>query len=88
MQSRRVWLPRVVGPETFASIALRSGAVLAEPSGEPFSTLTSVPTTVVIGPEGGFSEDELAVGVPRVCLGTTVLRVETAALVAAVTLAL
>ena len=88
MQSRRVWLPRLVGPETFASIVRRSGVVLAEPSGESPSTLTSVPTTVVIGPEGGFSEDELAVGVSRVRLGATVLRVETAALVAAVTLAL
>ena len=84
MQSRRVWLPRVAGPESFASIVLRPGVVLAEPGGESPSSLTSVPTTVVIGPEGGFTADELAVGVPLVRLGSTVLRVETAALVAAV----
>ena len=37
---------------------------------------------VIVGPEGGFDTDELAVGLPRRSLGDTVLRVETAALVA------
>ena len=40
--------------------------------------------TVVIGPEGGFSPEELALVPQRVGLGDRILRVETAALVAAV----
>jgi 16S rRNA U1498 N3-methylase RsmE len=38
---------------------------------------------VLVGPEGGFAADELAVAIPRVRLLPTVLRVETAAVVAA-----
>jgi 16S rRNA (uracil1498-N3)-methyltransferase len=38
---------------------------------------------VVIGPEGGFAEGELARAVDRVDLGPHVLRAETAAIVAA-----
>ena len=39
--------------------------------------------TVVIGPEGGFAPEELPEGVPLWDLGPTILRVETAAIVAA-----
>jgi RsmE family RNA methyltransferase len=38
---------------------------------------------VAIGPEGGFTDDELPVGTPTWDLGPTILRVETAAIVAA-----
>ena len=84
MQSRRVWLPELSGPAALGSVAGRPNAVLAEPSGIPPSALGIRPSVVVIGPEGGFSPDEVAVGAPLVSLGDTVLRVETAALVAAV----
>jgi 16S rRNA U1498 N3-methylase RsmE len=40
-------------------------------------------TTVAIGPEGGWSEGEVPGGVPTWSLGGTLLRVETAAVVAA-----
>jgi RsmE family RNA methyltransferase len=45
-----------------------------------------VPTdrTIAIGPEGGWSTAELAESGGQVSLGSTVLRVETAALAAAV----
>jgi 16S rRNA (uracil1498-N3)-methyltransferase len=40
---------------------------------------------VAIGPEGGFSEDEIPIGARLWDLGPTILRVETAAIVAAIT---
>ena len=39
--------------------------------------------TIVVGPEGGWSDADLAADWPRVSLGPTTLRSETAALVAA-----
>jgi len=85
MQSRRVWLPTLSGPFDAQSVLQRPHTVLAEPAGVPRTELPFRPSTVVIGPEGGFSAEELAGDVPRVRLGATVLRVETAAVVAAVT---
>ncbi|MGA1149218.1 MAG: 16S rRNA (uracil(1498)-N(3))-methyltransferase, partial [Ilumatobacteraceae bacterium] len=41
------------------------------------------PTLIVVGPEGGFDDDEIPANVPRVRLGDTILRAETATLVAA-----
>ncbi len=85
-QSRRVWLPEVRGPVSFANAAALPGAALAEPDGPVDLAATSPdtgPHLVLVGPEGGFSDDELAVDVPRVRLLPTVLRVETAAVVAA-----
>jgi 16S rRNA (uracil1498-N3)-methyltransferase len=57
------------------------GAPPVAPGGEPPGL------TIVVGPEGGWTEEELAffarVGAPRWSLGERVLRVETAAVVAA-----
>jgi 16S rRNA (uracil1498-N3)-methyltransferase len=77
MQSRRVWFPVVDGPVPVA-IAL-AGAVLAEPGGRPLCPSDSA---VAIGPEGGWTPAELA-GREQVSLGQQILRVETAAVVAA-----
>jgi 16S rRNA U1498 N3-methylase RsmE len=41
---------------------------------------------VLVGPEGGWDESELASGLPLVTLGPTVLRAETAAMAAGVLL--
>jgi 16S rRNA (uracil1498-N3)-methyltransferase len=84
MQSRRVWLPTVSGPLPVSDVLARDGVVVAEPFGVPLEALGWVPTTVVIGPEGGFSDGELAIAPAKVALGPNVLRIETAALVAAV----
>jgi 16S rRNA (uracil1498-N3)-methyltransferase len=78
MQSRRVRLPTITGP--VPATELLPGAVAAEPSGRP---LAPADTIVAIGPEGGWSPVELAVAADTVSLGETVLRVETAAVVAA-----
>ena len=79
MQSRRVWLPVVDGVAPFAAVAARPGAVLAHPDGLPPSLARPV---VLVGPEGGWDERELAAGPPLVRLGPSVLRTETAAVVA------
>ena len=81
MQSRRVWLPTVTGPVVAADVL--PGFVAAEPGGRP---LESSDRAVAIGPEGGWTPAELALANDLVGLGRTVLRVETAALAAAVLL--
>lgn len=79
MQSRRVHLPEVVGPVPLSSLAAH-GTAFAEPGGE--ASMSDV-TTLVIGPEGGFSASELAAAPASVDLGPAILRAETAAIVGA-----
>jgi 16S rRNA (uracil1498-N3)-methyltransferase len=80
MQSRRVWLPNIVGLAALREVCAGDGAAVADPDGVALHAGVSL---VVVGPEGGFAEDELPAGVPRVQLGDTILRAETATLVAA-----
>lgn len=82
MQSRRVWLPEVVGPVALARLE-PGGLAFADPDGGPLDEAVS---RVVIGPEGGFTPDELAAAPAVVAIGELVLRVETAAIAAAVLL--
>ncbi len=49
--------------------------VIAEPGGR---AVVSTDTSVAVGPEGGWSDAELAVARDRVDLGSTILRTETA----------
>ena len=51
------------------------------------ASASAAPSLVIIGPEGGFDDDEIPSSVPRVSLGDTILRAETATLVAATLLA-
>jgi 16S rRNA (uracil1498-N3)-methyltransferase len=78
MQSRRVWLPEMCGPVPAADALARS--VVAEPGGRP---VTTADRSIAVGPEGGWTPAELALAPDRVSLGPHVLRVETAAVVAA-----
>jgi 16S rRNA (uracil1498-N3)-methyltransferase len=78
-QSRGLWLPVVEGPVDAASVLPRS--LVAEPGARPVGPGDR---TIAIGPEGGWSTDELANAAGQVSLGQTVLRVETAAITAAV----
>jgi 16S rRNA (uracil1498-N3)-methyltransferase len=89
-QSRRAWWPTVTGPATTEAVAelCRSAdlaVVLHEAAADPLAGLT-VPAAgeivVVVGPEGGITERELAMlgaaGAHVVRLGDTVLRASTA----------
>jgi 16S rRNA (uracil1498-N3)-methyltransferase len=83
-QSRRLHLPVVTTPTTMAALLGTLGAgegevAIAEPGGGP---VTATMHTVLVGPEGGWSERELEEVPSRVGLGSGVLRAETAALVA------
>jgi 16S rRNA (uracil1498-N3)-methyltransferase len=79
-QSRRTWLPRVEPVTPLEGLAELVGAapVLAVPGG---GTLSLDRPVVAVGPEGGWDDAELRYG-EGVGLGPTVLRSETAALLA------
>ncbi|MDP8938455.1 MAG: 16S rRNA (uracil(1498)-N(3))-methyltransferase [Actinomycetota bacterium] len=79
MQCRRTWLPEVDDLTSFASVAALPGACLALPDGGPPSLRHPV---VLVGPEGGWSPEEIGTGLPAVTLGPHVLRAETAAVLA------
>jgi 16S rRNA (uracil1498-N3)-methyltransferase len=93
-QSRRVWWPQVSGPASTADVAARCqsadlAVVLHESATEPLSAVAVPPTAeivVVIGPEGGITDEEISVLVGAggcvVRLGDTVLRSSTAGVAA------
>lgn len=91
-QSRRARVPEILpalGVTDAARCALESGgfAWIAHPTGRPVRDMTPPITlhglTLLIGPEGGFTEEEvesaLLVGASAVSLGDGILRIETAA---------
>ena len=84
MQSRRVWLPVVEDITTLGELARTTRDVaLAHPGGDAPSLAA---TSVAVGPEGGWSDEELALVDQRIDLGATTLRAETAAFAAGVLL--
>jgi 16S rRNA (uracil1498-N3)-methyltransferase len=86
-QCRRVWLPEITDTVPFADLGNLGGegeVVLAQLSGDRPSVHQPV---VAVGPEGGWSSDELASGLPTVGFGLSVLRAETAAVTAGALLA-
>lgn len=76
-QSRGVWLPEVTEPVD--AIDVLPIAAAAEPGARPIGPED---TMVAIGPEGGWSMSEIEAAATTVSMGSTVLRVETAAIVA------
>jgi 16S rRNA (uracil1498-N3)-methyltransferase len=76
-QSRRLHLPQVDLCE-LAPLVGAPGVVAAEPGGR---ALGPQDHTVIVGPEGGWAEGEVA-GCEAVTLGPNVLRAETAAILA------
>jgi len=94
-QARRSWFPEVSDLATTADVAAllgtaSLGVVLHEDSSVPLAGLevpTSGPVVVVVGPEGGLSDAEVATfvaaGATSVRLGAEVLRTSTAGLAAA-----
>lgn len=97
-QSRRAWLPEVTAAASTTAVAARLAAasaafVLHESSHQPLSrqpVSDSGEIVLVVGPEGGISDDEIAVlteaGGVAVRLGMTVLRTSTAGAAAAAVL--
>ena len=83
MQSRRLWLPVVLDVVTFAEAATLTNCAIADVEGNGLSADVDA---VLIGPEGGFTKGELDAVATRVSLSANVLRVETAALTAAILL--
>jgi 16S rRNA (uracil1498-N3)-methyltransferase len=89
-QSKRYYLPVLDPPATFSEILKLQAAtriLFAERGGGPLkSALAGPPTLFLIGPEGGWTEEELEAahekGFHRVSLGESILRSETAAITA------
>ncbi|MFS0854241.1 16S rRNA (uracil(1498)-N(3))-methyltransferase [Microbacterium sp. 179-I 3D4 NHS] len=87
-QAHRAWVPDVRAPQTTAALAERAATdrvLLLDPSAS--TRLSEIEAdgrdlVLVVGPEGGISDDELArltdAGAERVLLGDTVLRTSTA----------
>ncbi|MCY3966863.1 MAG: RsmE family RNA methyltransferase [Acidobacteria bacterium] len=90
-QSGGAWLPRIGAPVPLEEAGDLAGATVLHPSAGTARSAVSAARTLVIGPEGGFSEAEIAWftdrGATLAGLGPRVLRTETAA-VAAVAVAL
>jgi len=84
MQCRRLWLPVVEEVKSFASLVARPGATLAVAGGE---APTLERPLVLIGPPGGWTDEELEALPATVGLGPNILRSETAAVTAAALLA-
>jgi 16S rRNA (uracil1498-N3)-methyltransferase len=97
-QSRRTWLPRIHEPQSLAQVVTRSDAYDYGVVADVDDSLPLLPDVVrsaadgasllvLIGPEGGLSDDELTAardaGVVGARLGEHVLRIETAALAVA-----
>lgn len=79
MQSRRVTIPTVQVVSDLQSLLTRRGVARADFGGIPTNLQHRI---LLIGPEGGWSQRERELIPDAVDLGTTVLRAETAAVVA------
>ncbi|HZW10229.1 MAG TPA: RsmE family RNA methyltransferase [Phycisphaerales bacterium] len=88
-QCGRLWTMEIGPPAPFAQALARQGTrlVLADASGGPFVHLGDTDITLLVGPEGGFADDEVRrardAGACVCGFGRHVMRVETAAPVAA-----
>jgi 16S rRNA (uracil1498-N3)-methyltransferase len=76
-QSRRVW--RTIVERPVSAIDILPAAAVAEPGGKP---IRGDEVVIAIGPEGGWSDDEIGRSFRRVSLSDNILRVETAAIAA------
>ncbi len=83
-QCRGSWMLEVVGPVAVGEVADFGTVIVADKDGVAVADLDLADESVLcVGPEGGFTFDELPTGATRVKLGQNVLRVETAAIVGA-----
>ena len=84
MQCRRAWIPEIESLADFTDLVTRPGAALAEAGGDAPNRSVR---TLLVGPEGGWSDEEQAASTNRVALGSAILRAETAAIAGGVVLA-
>ena len=77
MQSQRCWLPTLDPVVEFRVLAQRPGVARAERGGGPVGLTCPI---WLVGPEGGWSDEERATDLPSVGLADSVLRAETAAI--------
>jgi 16S rRNA (uracil1498-N3)-methyltransferase len=99
VQSEQTWTSEITSPQTFDALLAETNGAVSSPVLLAHLALDSIPieaalagceedarVTLLIGPEGGFTEEEIARaragGALCVTLGTTRLRSETAAIVA------
>ena len=84
-QCRRLRLPVIDDPAPYEAVlaSFPGGLAVAEPGAAP---ITAATTGILVGPEGGFTEEELSRAPAFVGLTDTVLRTETAAVAAGVLL--
>ncbi len=83
MQSHQVRLPTIVGVVSALDWLGRPDVAVAHFGGDRIGDHRSI----AIGPEGGWSDNEIDAAASKVSLGSTVLRAETAAIAAGVLLA-
>lgn len=91
-QSASAWLPGMLGDADLESVARESNGlrVVMDPAGAPLLSVlgddAAEGVTVLVGPEGGIEEDEIALleggGWRRASLGASILRFETAGIAA------
>jgi len=98
LQSQQSWLAELAGPRTFAELpegsnngdAFIAHCMDGEKTALASVQLTGGPVTILIGPEGDFTEEEIGLAMAKgyrpVSLGHTRLRTETAGMAAAVLL--
>ena len=87
-QCRRGCLPQIGPVVEFATLATLTGdRIVLDRAGTSAQPAAARPTVLIIGPEGGFTEDERnrlrADGTQMVRLASSILRIETAAVAAA-----
>ena len=83
-QSRGSWLMDISGTVTIGELDSLGTPVFAEHGGDSVDNLGSIAHPVLcVGPEGGFAAGEIPEDALRLALGSTILRVETAAVVGA-----
>jgi len=88
-QCGSAWLPELLPaakPEDVVRKAYAGGreVLLAHPDGEELNITSAVDKLLLVGPEGGFTDEEVnkivAAGAKKVSLGQNILRIETAAI--------